>query len=482
MRKEQLSKRWYRRWWVIILASTCAVVALIAAIQWCYEQYYQAVCKQELAQLRAELDRVEPGWRYEEMLSKVKPLPDDENAVKVMEKLAQMTKEISKITYDQKVSYKYRQLDRYLSRSGNRLLATDNNQLLNNLLVAAGDIDAHVNKILVLASGQFPIYDRNISIDNNYQLLSPLRVDAKASGIPIFYHALSLAEKGEGDKALADCRAITRLQQPFINDLHPSMAGTYFYSSVAGVLVRIFALTETTEAALQLLQADLLHASEVPLLEVRCRVVRAVFDYQMRAIDEGSIAVPAESYWQLPNRPSPGLWTTCVAKLKSFIGVSAAESITEQHLRGLRYYNQLLKILRGPTQEKMAGYQALNPRLLSISFGNDLDEQTSIRIASALVAAERFRLAQGRLPQGWHEIVPAYLPKIPQDPYDGQPMRWKQTEEGLAVYSVWVDGKDDGGKMESDEKGIQRDYGMQLWHPKFRRLPPLPPLPSTNVE
>ena len=63
--------------------------------------------------------------------------------------------------------------------------------------------------------------------------------------------------------------------------------------------------------------------------------------------------------------------------------------------------------------------------------------------AQAAVAIERWRLAHpGRLPDTLAELVPAYLTGVPQDPYDGQPVRYKKLPVGYVVYSVgtgWTD-------------------------------------------
>ena len=43
------------------------------------------------------------------------------------------------------------------------------------------------------------------------------------------------------------------------------------------------------------------------------------------------------------------------------------------------------------------------------------------------------------------EIVPAYLPAIPPDPFDGQVMRFRKLERGFVVYSIGEDREDNGG-------------------------------------
>ena len=58
------------------------------------------------------------------------------------------------------------------------------------------------------------------------------------------------------------------------------------------------------------------------------------------------------------------------------------------------------------------------------------------------VAIERFRLAGGALPEAASDLVPTYLDAVPEDPFDGQPLRYKRIDEGYVVYSVWYDHTD----------------------------------------
>jgi len=67
------------------------------------------------------------------------------------------------------------------------------------------------------------------------------------------------------------------------------------------------------------------------------------------------------------------------------------------------------------------------------------------------LAAERFRRAHGRMPQKLDELVPEFLPGVPTDPFDGQPLRLNADAGELRFYSVAKDRKDDGG-VEKDNR------------------------------
>jgi hypothetical protein len=85
--------------------------------------------------------------------------------------------------------------------------------------------------------------------------------------------------------------------------------------------------------------------------------------------------------------------------------------------------------------------------------------------AIAALAAERFRLAEGRLPSTLEQLVPAYLPAVPIDPFDGKPLRLAQAQEGIVIYSVDENGVDDGGDViDKMARGWKRapDVGFRL--------------------
>jgi hypothetical protein len=43
--------------------------------------------------------------------------------------------------------------------------------------------------------------------------------------------------------------------------------------------------------------------------------------------------------------------------------------------------------------------------------------------------------------------VPAYLDALPIDPFSGEPMRYRATGTEYVVYSVGINGKDEGGEQ-----------------------------------
>ena len=70
----------------------------------------------------------------------------------------------------------------------------------------------------------------------------------------------------------------------------------------------------------------------------------------------------------------------------------------------------------------------------------------TLRTAQTALAIERWRAAHaGALPDSLDVLVPAFLPSVPRDPFDGQPLRFKRLPRGYVVYSIGPDRRDDGG-------------------------------------
>ncbi len=76
----------------------------------------------------------------------------------------------------------------------------------------------------------------------------------------------------------------------------------------------------------------------------------------------------------------------------------------------------------------------------------DLRFQVDIDMARTAVAIERYRLANNALPRDLSTLAPDYLDQVPIDPFDGQPIRYRRTEPGYRLYSVYKDGQDHDGK------------------------------------
>ena len=70
------------------------------------------------------------------------------------------------------------------------------------------------------------------------------------------------------------------------------------------------------------------------------------------------------------------------------------------------------------------------------------------RCSVVAVAIERFRMKTGRTPGALSELVPAYLDAVPLDPFGAEPVRYVADAAAYSVYSVGLNGQDDGGDFQ----------------------------------
>jgi hypothetical protein len=67
------------------------------------------------------------------------------------------------------------------------------------------------------------------------------------------------------------------------------------------------------------------------------------------------------------------------------------------------------------------------------------------KLAATAFSIESFRQKNNRVPKALDELVPEFIEAVPTDPFDGKPIRYRQTPRGFQLYSVDADGRDDHG-------------------------------------
>ena len=116
----------------------------------------------------------------------------------------------------------------------------------------------------------------------------------------------------------------------------------------------------------------------------------------------------------------------------------------------------------------------------------------AIRAGLALAA---FRTGRGAYPDRLEQLVPEFLPELPKDLFDGQPLRYRRDGAGYRLYSLCQNRRDDGG-IDFDPATRERlDYTHAsprwplsspatlvpgfAWDPQGKRYEPVG-TPSTN--
>ncbi|MFW6189693.1 MAG: hypothetical protein ACOC7T_04590 [Planctomycetota bacterium] len=76
-----------------------------------------------------------------------------------------------------------------------------------------------------------------------------------------------------------------------------------------------------------------------------------------------------------------------------------------------------------------------------------------IAVLRTMLALKAHKVRTGRLPESLRELVPQYLPRMPADPFDGEPLRYSR--EKRIVYSVGQDLEDSGGSKGDDRPSME---------------------------
>ena len=96
------------------------------------------------------------------------------------------------------------------------------------------------------------------------------------------------------------------------------------------------------------------------------------------------------------------------------------------------------------------------------------------RALQAALAAERYRLEHGKWPTKLEDVSPAFLQKVPVDPFDEKPIRYTIWSDGIKVWCVGENQSDDGGDVgwrdysTPKTKKYSTDWGWVILNPELR--------------
>jgi hypothetical protein len=101
--------------------------------------------------------------------------------------------------------------------------------------------------------------------------------------------------------------------------------------------------------------------------------------------------------------------------------------------------------------------------LMSEMLTNSIDRFPALHVrldlAEVACALERFHLAREKYPEALTELEPKFIARVPKDFMDGQPLRYRRVENrAFKVYSVGLDGKDDGGEFPPKNNSAAGDW------------------------
>jgi hypothetical protein len=469
--------RWRRQ--VFLIALFVLPLGLLGS------SFYFLVFRQDihLREAIAETDQLDPGWRLLELEATRAFVPEEQNSAVILLaawKLLPPTWPAWDKPYAPGNKSRNPEVSTVLKESFWKLappvqLSEQQSAALREELTRASAALAEARKVADLPHGRYSFgFTPKAPLS-----ASPLHTIATHPlAILLAYDALSRAQEQDVEGALISCRAILNTTRALGDEPLPySMAQRMLLRHLAlEKLERTLAQGQPSEASLAAAQRLLEEEAGQPLFLIAARGARGMQDVAMEALQRGEVSI--NHLWILlgiGKTPFASGWDEMLMRTQSVKTARAAL---------LRFNNEMVQIAKRPAEEQrpllqqLARTQSQLPRLVRDTPSEAFDVATLshlslawLRTAIAMVAVERYRLAQHRWPEALTDLVPVYLAAVPTDPYDGAPVRFRRFTEGVVVYSVGEDSQDDGGNIALTGKP-GTDTGWRLWDVSYRRQLP----------
>jgi hypothetical protein len=450
-----------------------------------FRAYHLHVAEERVREAEAKLDREDPRWRWDDILADRAPVPEDENSARPILAAAELLPK----NWPQGPAAPAREPGALVKTVGERMTDTPLNQRLDRELAA--DLRAQLKALApALAAAQplthLPRGRYEITWTRDYLGTRVPHLQKARDVTQVFaLEAARQADEGNISQAFVAIRGALNTGRSVGDEpLLLSLLVRYACGNVAlKSLQRVLAQGETSPQELAEMQRQLRREAEEsePLLRHSLRAERAEFyalagllasgEFGMHYLEGLSNSGPHEETWWssfqswLYLRPLARYnqaaildWMTeavditrlpASAQGEAFVELSARmkqRKATERHL--------FLALLLIPATEKVA--------IAAHRYRASLD------YAQVALAAERFRRERGRWPETLAELVPRYLDRVPEDPFDGAPLRYRRTAEGVKVFSVGPDRREGTDEPPPGTKP-GTDLGFQLWDVKQRR-------------
>jgi hypothetical protein len=476
--------RWVRRFAALFALYICAQALYF---WWKYEST-AAAGKAQLEAAIAETDALDPNWRWEALSSQWPEIRDAENSIHIVRKavaaLPSSGREKLNVTAMRLPNGEAVIPDSY---SPNRRLDDERLIWIRNFLAE------RVPSVAIAASlKNFPRGHASITLnpilintlmphlEDGNQISSLLQLDCEnllhsedPSECVDRIHALLHVGAGvRGEPILISQMLRIRRRQNAVRDAE-----------------RMLAMTKLSDTKLKELESHFRSESNEDLLLPGLRGERATYHKQFDDVESGKLSLADFMAGSVNSRP-PDLQL----RIGAFI---YGARLYEDHAVLLVHLNECCRIAQLPFRDQRAKWLRLNddiqnlkaqsanesrwifsillaPAAQKVSLSAQADK-AHVSCTLAALAAERFRLANQRWPETLDELCPQFFPKVPTDPFDGEPLRMSKRDDGVVIYSVGRDGEDNGGEHLDPSKQHpteSSDLGVRLWNPDRRRLPP----------
>jgi hypothetical protein len=443
-----------RRWLVAILG----FLAFAALGFFAIKSYLDWRLRADWADAEAEADRLDPGWRFKDMLAKLEPIPDEVNSALLIRELAEGN-EYEGFTASAMGFVFYPSPATRLTDAQAKAIETQWNKLRKPI--------ERSRKLKDMPRGRLPLEKGR----EGPSLLSSQFEEPNVIVDWLHWDALLLAQNGQLKEAAENCVAMFNAGRSLKDELGYNSTRWRVAAQVnaAATLERVLAQGVLSEATLRKLQNVLEEEAAEDLFLQGARRERAHRHLCFEYVRDGEI--PAEDLLN----PLPGWRGWWLEKFP--------RSVLQFYPESLRQMNELVEIAKGPSHEraaKLAVFQAALVRSDSplADYGMLSEDegimacQSLLQCAVAAVACERYRALKKTWPANLEVLVKEkYLTRVPLDPYNGAPLRFRATADGIVIYAIGKNGLDEQGELLRHITTASDDQGFRLWDEQHRGQP-----------
>ena len=462
------------RWWLRALLSFLALAIIVPTVT-------IAIMVQSSRHAwdaaEAEAGQLDPRWRLLEIVADQPAIADADNAA--LHILAVRAKGGG---VSPSAAPRYDKIFENLPPTAQ--LNTQQLQLIRGELAKIAKPLEEARQLKDMPTGRFAV----VYSDDFISTLIPNHQHARLMADWLQNDAWVLAQEQRCDEALESCQALLNASRVFKDDtfLISLLIRIAMQAIAVNTIERVVAQGEPGDEALRATQAMLEREYQESGWLQAVRGERGGTHHLFTNMRSGKIkhstfallrgspgfrGVSTPSAWLMEMFPSTGLqfYPEYLSTLTRLVEISKLP-IHERTVK-LKEWDDAVKASTNPVTQLLA------PALAKCHQA-EIRGQAALRTAMVALACERYRQKHERWPESLETLVKMkLLTTVPTDPIDGQPLRFRQTKDGVVIYSVGIDGIDNQGNIDRDHPhnpGV--DLGIRLWNPESRRQAPLPPV------
>jgi hypothetical protein len=447
-----------RRRRIRIILGILLALALVGAA---YTGLILFLVDRDLREALQETDRLDPGWKLEDLETKRADIPHAHNSALVVLQAAGLLP-----TSWPPWLAGGRGTNQRLLLDPTEQLDTEQVQDLRTALAKASDALQESRKLEAMPNGRYPLE----TSPDILQLRRPHLQLLQQIATLLSFDILLRAHEEDNDGALASCQALLNVGRSPGDEpgFDSALARMEIRSLVTRKIEHVLAQGQPTEAPLSGLQRLLEQEEAEPLFLIGARGQRVAWERFFELLRSGELT----NNRLQQDFARVGAFNSRPAILRL---TSRVVEIAKLPVESQRQALQAAFLAKESKQYPWFAWIYLVPKVEVISTNlakGQARTQAELRCALAALAAERYRQPHGDWPPSLAALVPDYLAQVPTDPFDGQPLRMCRREKGVVIYSVGPDGQDCGGEL--IRPGKPDAPGFRLWDEPYRRQPPKP--------